>query len=168
MLDFVSELKRRSELDCSRLDRLVGHVLGARVDDLLGQYLAERTVAEDQAAGGRLRRDLERLRASVDEGKKGGRPVQLLELIGQLNDLVHLEIRDIQTFLELAVEHEYDKWAQHQLLEVEAEAARNPLGDASWASIAEHLLAVHYTQRQAFDREHRRRAMWVPRVPSGC
>jgi preprotein translocase subunit SecA len=160
VLDFVSAIKESSRLDFGRLDRLVGHVLGAYLDDLLGQYLE----AVDQEQG-RLRRDLEQLQASVVEGRKGGRANHLLGVIRQLNDLVHLEIPDLEDLLRQAVAHEYDKWAQRQVSEIEADAKRTSLPDASWTSIAEELQVTHYTQKQVYDRDHRRRATWMPRLP---
>ncbi len=64
---------------------------------------------------GRLVRDLERLRETVAESKKGGR-VDLVSLLRQLNDMVHLELEDLEALLSQAVGHEYDKWAQRQLV----------------------------------------------------
>ncbi len=157
--EIIDTIKATSNLDYGRLDRLVGHVLGSDLDDLMARY---------QEAGGkdavRLVRDLERLRETVAESKKGGR-VDLVSLLKQLNDMVHLELEDLEALLSQAVGHEYDKWAQRQLSESETIAARAPLADTTWAAIAEHLLAIHYTQRQAYDREHRRRSAWMPRFP---
>jgi len=160
--DLIAAIKENSRLDFGRLDRLVGHLLGAQLGDLLDRYLE--VVDSDT---GRLRRDLERLRDSVVEGKKGGRANHLLGILRQLNNLVHLEIADIEELLGLAVSHEYDKWAQRQLLDIEANAEQNPLPDTTWTSIAEHLLATTYTQKQAYDRGHRRQTAWLPRLPLG-
>jgi preprotein translocase subunit SecA len=169
--DFVTTLKETSNLDFARLDRLIGHNLGAYLDDLLARY-QEAVDADD----GRLQRDLERLQAGVVESRRGGRS-DILAVLRQLNDLVHLEISDLQVLLTEAVTHEYDKWAQHQLAEYEAEVDQNPLsladdhgqaqeiGEAAWSAIAEHLLATQYTQRLEYDRGHRRRATWMPRFP---
>jgi preprotein translocase subunit SecA len=157
--EIITTIKASSNLDYGRLDRLVGHVLGSDLDDLMARY--------QEAAGkdtGRLSRDLERLRETVAESKKGGR-VDLVSLLRQLNDMIHLELEELGGLLSQAVGHEYDKWAQRQLSESEAIAARMPLTDTTWAATAEHLLAIHYTQRQAYDREHRRRATWMPRFP---
>ncbi|MBN1135082.1 MAG: hypothetical protein JXM73_00755, partial [Anaerolineae bacterium] len=182
--EMVDAIKATSSLDCGRLDRLVGHVLGSHLDDLIARYQdsANRAAGDrresrgtsgvDKEASlpggdlrqGRLARDLERLRDTVAESKKGGR-VDLVSLLRQLNDMVHLELEEIEALLSQAAGHEYDKWAQRQLAEVEAIAARAPLADTNWEAIAEHLLAIHYIQRQAFDREHRRRAAWMPRFP---
>jgi preprotein translocase subunit SecA len=159
VLEFIHAIKAASNLDLGRLDRLMGHVLGAYLDDLIGQYLE--ATDEDQSL---LSRDLERLRASVVEGKKGGRANHLLGILQQLNDLVHLEIPTLEDILSQAVAHEYDKWAQRQVSEIEADARRTPLEETSWNAIAEHLLASHYTQRQVYDRGHRRRATWMPRL----
>jgi preprotein translocase subunit SecA len=159
VLDLIGILKENSDLDFGRLDRLVGHVLGAYLDDLLNRY--QQAVDEDQ---GRLRRDLERIQASVVESTKGARS-DLLGVLRQLNDLVHLEVADLEALLREAVTHEYDKWAQHQLSEYEADAAHSPLPDTAWRSIAGHLLATQYTQRQEYDRGHRRRTTWMPRFP---
>jgi len=156
----VSAIKESSHLDFGRLDRLVGHLLGAYLGDLVERYLE--ALEPDQ---GRVRRDLERLRDAVVEGKKGGRASRLSGLLGQLNDLVHLEIEDLGEMLDLAVSHEYDKWAQRQLTDIEASMAQNPLVDTSWTAIAEHLLAATHTQKQVFDREHRRQTTWLPRLP---
>ena len=157
--DFVAAVKENSTLDYGRLDRLVGHLLGAALDDLIGQYLA--ALEEDQ---GRLARDLERLRASVVEGKKG-RGNNLPAILRELNNRVHLEIPTLENLLGMAVAHEYDKWAQRQLTEIEASAGQYALADTSWAAIAEWLLAAHFTQRQVYDRGHRRRTTWSPRLP---
>ncbi|NIV36782.1 MAG: hypothetical protein GWN58_47315, partial [Anaerolineae bacterium] len=162
VLAFVSTIKEHSNLDYGRLDRLVGHAAGAYLEQLLEQYL--KAVDEED---GRLRRDLERMRDSVVEGKKGGRANSLVSVLRELNALVHLEVTTVAELLGLAVAHEYDKWAQRQLLDISADARRNKLSDTSWAAIVEHLLATHYTQKQAYDREHRRRATWVPRLPFG-
>ncbi len=176
--EMIATIKAASNLDYGRLDRLVGHVLGSELDDLMARY---QEAAGDQkesrsASGhagpltsvgkdaGRLGRDLDRLRETVSESKKGGR-VDLISLLKQLNDMVHLELEDLETLLSQAVGHEYDKWAQRQLSESEAIAVRAPLANSTWTAIAEHLLALHYTQRQAYDREHRRRATWMPRFP---
>ncbi len=159
VLAFVTAVKGASHLDFGRLDRLVGHLLGVGLDELIGQYLD----AVEQE-GGRLRRDLERLRESVAEGKRGGR-ADLVGLLRQLNDLVHLEVPDVEKLLDLAVAHEYDKWAQRQLADIEAAAEHSPLADTSWATLAEHLLASHFTQKQRYDREHRRHVVWAPRFP---
>jgi len=160
VLAFVSTIKESSELDFGRLDRLMGHVLGTYLADLLDQYLE----AVDEEEGG-LRRNIERLQDSVIEGKKGRRASNLAGVLRELNDLVHLEIPILEALLGQAVAHEYDKWAQRQILEIESDASRNPLGDTTWAAIAEHLLATHYSQRQAYDRDHRRRATWLHRLP---
>jgi preprotein translocase subunit SecA len=160
VLAFVTEIKEHSSLDFGRLDRLVGHILGSFLEQLVEQYLE--AADEDQ---GRLRRDLERLRDSVVEGRKGGRANSLVSVLHELNALVHLEIPAMADLLSQAVAHEYDKWAQRQLLDIVTDAGRNKLSETSWAAIVEHLLATHYTQRQVYDREHRRRATWVPRLP---
>jgi hypothetical protein len=158
--EFVTTVKRMSQIDYGRLDRLVGHVLGAELAELTGQYLD--VVDGNQ---GRLRRDLERLQASVIEGKKGGRGNHLLEILRQLNDAVHLEITDLQEVLSQAVAHEYDKWAQRQLSEIDTDTKHARLSETTWTAIAEHLLTAHFTQRQMYDRDHQRRATWTPRLP---
>ena len=160
--DFVRAIKEASRLDYGRLDRLVGHVLGAYLDDLMCLYLE--AVGEGE---GRLRRDLEGLQASVVEGKKGKRAADLVGVLRQMNDLVHLEISDLERLLSQALAHEYDKWAQRQLAEIEADASRTPLQETSWTGIAEHILATHYTERQVYDRAHRRHSAWLPRLPLG-
>jgi preprotein translocase subunit SecA len=161
ILEFVNSVKELTNLDYNRLDRLISHVLGAYLDDLLGQYA--------QAAGpeqGRVQRELERLQGSIMEAKKGGaRPATLLDVLRQVNDLVHLDIPVLEDILGHAVGHEYDKWAQRQLAEIEADAGRSPLASTSWTHVAEHLLATHYTEYQVYDRGHRRQASWVPRLP---
>jgi preprotein translocase subunit SecA len=158
--EFVTTIKETSNLDCGRLDRLAGHVLGAYLDDLIGEYLE--AVDEEQ---GRLRRDLERLRDLVIEGKKGKRATNIVGVLRDLNGMVHMEVPILEEIVSLAVAHEYDKWAQRQLIEIEANATRSRLEESSWTAIAEHLLASHYTQRQVYDREHRRRTTWLPRLP---
>ncbi|MFN2224736.1 MAG: hypothetical protein ACK2UY_00480, partial [Anaerolineae bacterium] len=158
--EFIETLKRETRIDVGRLDRLVGHVLGARLDALIGQYLD--VVGEEE---GRLRRDLERLQASVVEGQRGGRTGPLVETLSQLNELVHFEIDILEELLNLAAAHEYDKWAQRQIVEIRADARRQPLADTSWEAIAEHLLASHYTEHQTYDRGHRRQTAWMPRLP---
>jgi preprotein translocase subunit SecA len=162
VLELLAVTKEASSLDCSRLDRLMGHVVGSYLDDLIDQYLEALGEGE-----GRVRRDLERIQASVVEGKKGGRTSHLLDLFRRLNDLVHIEIEVLDEALSLAVAHEYDKWAQRQLADIESDADNSPLPDTSWSAIAEHLLAAHYTQRQVYDRSHRRRTTWLPRLPFG-
>ncbi len=161
VLAFITTIKGASHLDFGRLDRLMGHLLGAHLHTLIGQYLD--AVGQDE---GRLRRDLERLRESVTEGKRGGR-TDLVGLLRQLNDLVHLEVPDVEKLLSLTVAHEYDKWAQRQLADLEAEAERSPLTSTTWTAIAEHLLAGYFTQKQTYDREHRRHVAWAPRFPLG-
>ena len=167
--EFITTVKRTTDLDLGRLDRLVGHVLGAELDELMGQF-QEAGDTEQRTGSGtpqtRLRRDLERLRDSVVEGKKGGR-ADLTSLLRQLNDLVHLELTDLEASLGKAVAHEYDKWAQRQVAEDEANSARSPLTSTSWGSIAEYLLATHYTQKQVYDKDHRRFSTWMPRLPFG-
>ncbi len=160
VLAFVAAIKEYSQLDYGRLDRLVNHALGAYLAQLLDQYLE--VVDEED---GRLSRDLERLRDSVVEGAKRGRASNLVGLLDELNGLVHLEISTLEELLGQAVAHEYDKWAQHQLAEIMTDASRNPLVDSSWEAIVEHLLATQYTQRQSYDRDHRRRTTWVTRLP---
>ncbi len=160
VLAFITAIKESSYLDVGRLDRLVGHALGTYLDDLLGSYL---TATDD--ADVRVQRDLERLRDSVIEGKKGRRPGDLVSMLRELNTLVHLEVPTLDDLLSQAVAHEYDKWAQRQLDEIEAEARRHPLAETTWTAIAEHLLSTHYTQRQMYDRDHRRRTTWTPRLP---
>ena len=160
VLAFVRAIKDASHLDFGRLDRLVGHALGAYLDDLLRQYIE--AAGEDQ---GRLSRDLENLRNSVIEGKKGRRANQVVAVLRTLNDLVHLDIPILEDLLNETVAHEYDKWAQRQIAEIETSAGRNPVPDTTWTAIAEHLLTTHYTQKQAYDRDHRRRTTWMPRFP---
>jgi preprotein translocase subunit SecA len=160
LLALITTIKEQSRLDFGRLDRLVNHVLGAYLEQLLEQYL-EVTDEEDV----RLRRDLERLRDSVVEGKKGGRASDLIGILQELITLVHVEVPVLEDVLSQAVAHEYDKWAEHQLSDIGTDAGRNRLADTSWSSIAEHILATHYTQIQVYDREHRRQASWVPRLP---
>ena len=159
VLAFVTTVKDSSTLDYGRLDRLVGHVLGAYLDELIERY-AE-AAGEDEV---RLRRDLERLRESIVEGKKGGRN-SLEDFLKDLNELVHLEIPTLEELLSLAVGHEYDKWAQRQLQDIQTDIKRNPLEDTRWATVAQHLMVTHYTQQQAYDRGHQRRATWAPRLP---
>jgi preprotein translocase subunit SecA len=156
---FVSTVKETSNLDFGRLDRLVSHLLGADLDDLLRRY--QEAAGPDET---RLQRDLERLRAGVNEDKRGGRS-DLLGVLADLNNLVFVELDDLEHVLELALAHEYDKWAQRQIAELEAEVSRSPLADTTWNCLAEHLLATHYTQRQAYDREHRRQTAWMSRLP---
>jgi preprotein translocase subunit SecA len=160
LLAFVKEIRELSDLDAGRLDRLVGHSLGTLLDELLAQYLE--AAGEDQ---GLVRRELTKLRDSLVEGKKGRRGGQLMGILHELNGLVHLEIEVLEEVLSLAVSHEYDKWAQRQLAEIRSMAERSPLTETSWAAIAEHLMDVHYTQKQVFDRGHRRRATWMARLP---
>jgi preprotein translocase subunit SecA len=167
VLEFVGTLKEHSDLDFARLDRLVGHVLGAYLDDLIDRY--QKAAAQEQGERDRsgsipLGRNLERVQATVVESRKGGRG-DLLGVLRQLNDLVHLEISDLEALLTEAVAHEYDKWAQHQLVEYAADVAHSELPDTSWTSIAGHLLATQYAQRQEYDRGHRRRTTWMPRFP---
>jgi hypothetical protein len=162
VLAFVQTIKDTSHLDVGRLDRLVGHAVGAYLDDLVDQYLE----AVDQNQG-RLKRDLERLRDSVVEGKKGRRANDIVSVLRTLNDLVHLDIPTLEDLLDETVAHEYDKWAQRQVAEIATSAGRNRLPDTTWTAIAEHLLATHYTQKQAYDRDHRRRTTWMPRLPLG-
>ncbi len=149
VLEFIDAVKQNSNLDFGRLDRLVGHVSGAVLNDLMAQYLD--VLSEDQV---RLRRDLERVQASVVEGMKGGRASHLVAVLEQLNELVHLDFSVLEDTLSLAVAHEYDKWAQRQLAEIDADASRADLSETAWDAIAEHLIATHYTQKQAYDRGH--------------
>ena len=160
VLELVSAFKENSQMDYGRLDRLVGHVLGVEMDQLIVQY--QQAADPDQA---NLLRELERLREATIEGKKAGRSTDLFGLIRQLNALVHLEISDADRFLTLAIVHEYDKWAQRQLAEIRTNTRQNPLHDTSWTALCEHLLAVHYTQRQAYDSGHRRLTSWMPLLP---
>ncbi len=160
VLAFVQTIKDTSHLDFGRLDRLVGHALGAYLDDLIREYIE----AVDQNQG-RLGRDLERLRDSVIEGTKGKRANHVVSVIRTLNDLVHLDIPSLEDLLNETVAHEYDKWAQRQVVEIETSASRNRLPDTTWTAIAEHLLTTHFTQKQAYDRDHRRRTTWMPRLP---
>ena len=157
--DFVDAVKGASRLDFARLDQLVAHVLGSYLDDLLGRYL--RAVDEEQ---GSVQRDLQRLRDSLTGAKRGGR-ADLASLLRQMADLVHLEIEDIEAVASLALGHEFDKWAQKQLADLYAAIASNPLSGTSWTAIAEHLLATHYTQKQVYDRGHRRQTTWMPLLP---
>ncbi|MGD9375113.1 MAG: hypothetical protein PVJ23_04990, partial [Anaerolineae bacterium] len=159
VLTFAKAVKESSDLDYGRLDRLVGHVLGAYLEELISQY--SEAAGKDEP---RLRRDLERLQELVVEGKKGGRN-SLEDLLKDLNALVHLEIPTLEQLLTLAVGHEYDKWAQRQLQEIDTDTSRNPLTDTDWSTVAQHLMATHYTQQQAYDRGHQRRATWMPRLP---
>ncbi len=160
VVEFVSAFKENSQIDYGRLDRLVGHVLGVELDHLILQY--QQAAGPDQAG---LVREMERLREATIEGKKSGRSADLFGLIRQLNSLVHLEISDLDRFLTLAAVHEYDKWAQRQLTEIRTNTRQNPLRDTSWTSLCEHLLAVHYTQKQAYDSGHRRLTSWMPLLP---
>ncbi|MCL7452879.1 MAG: hypothetical protein M8467_07495, partial [Anaerolineae bacterium] len=160
VLAFVSVLKATSDMDFGRLDRLMGHVVGAYLDDLIQEYM--RAAEQDD---GLLQRDLERLQASVVEGKKGGRATNLLDVLRQLNDIVHLEVSTLEEVLSQAVAHEYDKWAQRQLAEIESDARRHPLAGDAWSAIAEHLLGTHYAEVQVYDRGHRRQTTWMPRLP---
>jgi len=160
VLAFTTAIKEDTYLDIGRLDRLVGHALGSYLDELLERYLE---AAADM--DGRIQRDLERLRDSVIEGKKGRRASDLVGILRELNDLVHLEIQPLDDLLGQAVAHEYDKWAQRQIEEIEAEGRRHPLSETTWTALAEHLLSTVYTQRQAYDRDHRRQTTWMPRLP---
>jgi preprotein translocase subunit SecA len=159
VLEFVTTIKASSRLDIARLDRLVGHILGSDLEHLVSQYLPAA-----EAENPRLGRELDRLRTGLFEGKRGSRS-DLLTLFRQLNDLVHLDISQMEAVLSQALAHEYDRWAQRQLTEIETATTGNPLRETTWTSIAEHLLSTHYTQKQVYDREHRRRATWIPRLP---
>ena len=160
VLALVSAIKGASRLDFGRLDRLSNHVLGAYLEKLLDQYL-EAVEEED----GRVQRDLERLKESVVDGGKRGRTSNLVGILNELNELVHLDVGALEELLGQAVAHEYDKWAQHQVSDIIADASKNRLRATSWEAIVEHLLATQYTQKQVYDREHRRRATWVQRLP---
>ncbi len=162
VLQLASSIKENSHLDIGRLDRLIGHALAMVLDSLLGRF-QDATDERDI----RLGRSLERLRGFVAGDRRSGR-TDLLSLLRQIIDLVHLDVDDLEAIVGLAVAHEYDKWAQRQVLETESAVEKNPLQNTSWASIAEHLLAAHYTQKQHYDREHRRRTAWTPRVPFGA
>ncbi len=157
--EFIALVKQTNAVDFARLDRLVGHVLGMYLDELLVRY--GNAIKDDQKS---VSRGLERLRESVLETKKGGR-TDLLTLIRQLNGLVHLEISVLEELLGLAVSHEYDKWAQRLLEEIQVGMRHHPLQEMTWQAIAEHLLAIHYVQRQVYDQAHQRRLTWVPRLP---
>ncbi|NIV39567.1 MAG: hypothetical protein GWN58_62205, partial [Anaerolineae bacterium] len=102
---------------------------GAYLERLLEQYLE--VVDEEE---GRLRRDLERMRDSVIESKKGGRANSLSSVLRELNTLVHLEVSTVADLLSLVVAHEYDKWGQRQLLDISADARRSKLPETSWTS----------------------------------
>jgi len=116
--------RQPATFDYGRLDRLVGHVLGSDLDDLMARY--------QEAAGKRTGPSGSGIWSgcakTVTESKKGGR-VDLVSLVRQLNDMVHLTLEDLEALLSQAVGHEYDKWAQRQLSESEAIAARTPLAD---------------------------------------
>ncbi|MBN1659748.1 MAG: hypothetical protein JXA93_15180 [Anaerolineae bacterium] len=159
VLGFIDAVKEVSDVEVGRLDRLVSHALGAFLDDLIASYLKQ---TDDDPA---TTRDLERLQASVVEGRKGGRINNVLDVLGQISDRVEVEIDTVEEVLNVASRHEFDKWAQRQIVDIEADARRQPLASTEWAAIVEHLLATHYTERQVYGRAHQRQITWSTRLP---
>ena len=147
---FVAAVKAGSDLDVGRLDRLVEHMLGAGLDDLLLRFLSAMDGTQT-----RQRRDIDRLRQGLSEARRSG-AADLLALLREINNLVYLEFTDIEELLTKALAHEYDRWAQRQLGEIEASIAENPLTGADWDSIVLHLMTAWSVLRQG---------LVLPRLP---
>jgi preprotein translocase subunit SecA len=153
----TSSQARRGQADGSRLDRLFGHALALQLDALMADYQAG-------ADNPRVERQIERLRGAVQASKRGGRG-DLLNLLSELNELTLLDLDAVGDLIGQAVAHEYDRWAQRQVAEVDQALQRAELADTTWEAIAQVLLVSQFTERQAYGRGHRRQTSWEPRLP---
>ena len=91
----------------------------------------------------------------------------LLDLLFNTNSLVNIDLDSLNGVLGQAVAIEYDRWAERQLEEmtraVEEKAAG--LRDTSLEELTRVLLEVIYVEKGAFDKAHKRRVSFVPRLP---
>ncbi|HNS52410.1 MAG TPA: hypothetical protein PKO09_14655 [Anaerolineae bacterium] len=147
---FVESLKAEANLDVGRLDRLAEHLLASTLDTLIARFLG----AMDSSQA-RARRDLERIRQGLAEARRSGAP-DLLSLLREINGLVYLEFSDIEELLAQALDHEYDRWAQRQLADIETAVVESPVTATDWSSVTLHLLNTWSTLRQG---------LVLPRLP---
>jgi len=99
--------------------------------------------------------------------KMGERKGNLLDLLFNMNLLVNMDLDSLNNVLGQAVAIEYDGWAERQLEEVGRDIEEKAAGlkDISAEELTRLLLDVIYTEKGAFDKTHKRRVSFVPRVP---
>ncbi len=107
--------------------------------------------------------DAQRARLTKMREGKGG----VLDLLLNMNSSAHVDLESLSNVLREVVAIEYDRWAERQLQELEAliEEQSAGLSGTSAVDLTKLLLGVLYTERAAFDKAHRKRVSYVPRVP---
>jgi preprotein translocase subunit SecA len=135
-----------------RLEKVkVSDIPSQILETLLSNALS---TAADEAARTRL--------AKMAEGKGS-----LLDLLFNMNSLANIDLDSLNNVLSQVVAIEYDSWAERQLEEArEAVTQRTrSLEDTSAHELVRLLLDVVYTEKAAFDKAHKRRVSFAPRLP---
>jgi len=99
--------------------------------------------------------------------ERGSHQSDLASLISEVASLASFEIESLWAPLRQAVAQEYDRQAERQLAEIgrRLEARTKDLENPSTEEITQILLDVYYAEKESFDREHRKRVSFVPRLP---
>lgn len=95
------------------------------------------------------------------------RKTNLLDLLLGMNRLVNVDLDSLSNLLGHAIAVEYDRWAERELEEIEraAKAKAAALKDTSPEELTKLLLEVTYTEKALFDKAHKRRVTFAPRLP---
>ncbi|MBL7183742.1 MAG: preprotein translocase subunit SecA [Anaerolineae bacterium] len=125
------------------------------VKELLGG-----AVAYDEEAAVRLARVREEIERRTYRGN-------LANLVSEAASLASFEIEGLWAPLRQAVAEEYDRWAERQLAETERKigARMRGLENLSVEETVQILLDVYHVEKESFDRKHRKRISFVPRLP---
>jgi len=131
------------------------------VEQLLAQALAG---AYDERAEARLAQ----MAQELERGKHRQAKYNPVKLVEELSKLATFEISSLEPILRQAMTLAYTRWIERQLSEIERgvqEIVNTALDTESRQEIVQLLLNVYYVAIQSFDREHKRRSSFVPRIP---
>ncbi len=129
----------------------VADIAPQQIETLLARALS---VATGEGARSQLTR--------MGEGKGN-----LLDLLFNMNRLVNIDLDILNNVLSQAVAIEYDHWAERQLEEIRKaiEEKAAALKTTSADELTRALLEVVYAEKAAFDKAHKRRVSFLPRLP---
>lgn len=91
----------------------------------------------------------------------------LFASLSDMNRLVSVNLETLNAVLDQALSISYDRWAERQRAEMETVIQDKASGvkAGSAEALTRTLLEVFYTEKSAFDKGHKRRVTFVPRIP---
>ena len=91
----------------------------------------------------------------------------LLDSLTRINPLAMVDLNSLKVVLTQAVAVAFDRWAERQLedLEKAVEERASSLRNASTEELVGSLLEVIYTEKAGFDKGHKKRISFAPRLP---